>query len=65
LRDTLVVIKELVKLRQDPEVLVALRAAGDGWQTRISMLLRASQSLAGGTPSPCCRYPTAADSVSG
>jgi uncharacterized protein (DUF4415 family) len=41
------VSKEPVKLRLDPDVLAALRATGDGWQTRINDLLRASLSLAG------------------
>ena len=41
------VIKEPVKLRLDPDVLAALRATGDGWQTRINEMLRASLSLAG------------------
>ncbi len=41
------VSKEPVKLRLDPEVLAALRATGDGWQTRINEMLRASLTLAG------------------
>lgn len=41
------VTKEPVKLRLDPDVLAALRASGDGWQTRINDMLRASLSLAG------------------
>ncbi len=41
------VSKEAVKLRLDPDVLAALRATGDGWQTRINEMLRASLSLAG------------------
>lgn len=41
------VSKKLVKLRLDPDVLAALRATGDGWQTRINEMLRASLSLAG------------------
>lgn len=41
------VSKEPVKLRLDPDVLDALRATGDGWQTRINEMLRASLSLAG------------------
>ena len=39
--------KEPVKLRLDPDVLAALRATGDGWQTRINDMLRASLALAG------------------
>ncbi len=39
--------KEPVKLRLDPDVLAALRATGDGWQTRINDMLRASLTLAG------------------
>lgn len=41
------VTKEPVKLRLDADVLVALRATGDGWQTRINEMLRASLHLAG------------------
>ena len=41
------VTKEPVKLRLDPDVLAALRATGDGWQTRINDMLRASLALAG------------------
>ena len=40
-------IKEPVKLRLDADVLAALRATGDGWQTRINETLRASLRLAG------------------
>ena len=39
--------KEPVKLRLDADVLAALRATGDGWQTRINETLRASLRLAG------------------
>lgn len=39
--------KEPVKLRLDPDVLAALRATGDGWQTRVNEMLRASLALAG------------------
>jgi len=39
--------KQPVKLRLDPDVLAALRQAGDGWQTRINDMLRASLRLAG------------------
>ena len=38
--------KEPVKLRLDADV-AALRASGDGWQTRINDSLRASLVLAG------------------
>jgi uncharacterized protein (DUF4415 family) len=41
------VTKEPVKLRLDADVLAALRASGDGWQTRINDTLRASLHLAG------------------
>ena len=41
------VTKEPVKLRLDPDVLAALRATGDGWQTRINDMLRAGLALAG------------------
>ncbi|NMM81102.1 hypothetical protein B2J86_09235 [Acidovorax sp. SRB_14] len=40
-------IKEAVKLRLNADVLAALRASGDGWQTRINDALRASLALAG------------------
>jgi uncharacterized protein (DUF4415 family) len=39
--------KEAVKLRLDADVLAALRASGDGWQTRVNDTLRASLHLAG------------------
>ena len=39
--------KEPVKLRLDPDVLAALRATGEGWQTRINDMLRASLALGG------------------
>ena len=42
-----VVTKEPVKLRLDADVLAALRASGEGWQTRINDTLRASLKLAG------------------
>lgn len=38
--------KEAVKLRLDADVLTALRASGDGCQTRINDALRASLALA-------------------
>lgn len=41
------VTKEPVKLRLDADVLAALRASGEGWQTRINDTLRAALSLAG------------------
>ena len=41
------ITKEPVKLRLDADVLAALRASGDGWQTRINEALRASLRLAG------------------
>jgi uncharacterized protein (DUF4415 family) len=41
------VTKEPIKLRLDADVLAALRASGDGWQTRINDMLRASLHLAG------------------
>jgi uncharacterized protein (DUF4415 family) len=41
------VTKEPVKIRLDADVLLALRATGDGWQTRINDTLRASLQLAG------------------
>jgi uncharacterized protein (DUF4415 family) len=41
------VTKEPVKLRLDADVLAALRSSGDGWQTRINDMLRASLHLAG------------------
>ncbi len=39
--------KEPVKLRLDADVLAALRASGEGWQTRINDTLRASLRLGG------------------
>lgn len=39
--------KEAVKIRLDADVLDALRASGDGWQTRINDALRASLALSG------------------
>ena len=39
------VTKQPVKLRLDADVLAALRASGDGWQTRINDTLRASLKL--------------------
>ena len=41
------VTKQAVKLRLDADLLAALRATGDGWQTRINDTLRASMHLAG------------------
>ena len=41
------VTKEPVKLRLDADVLAALRASGEGWQTRINDALRASLKLSG------------------
>lgn len=41
------VTKEPVKLRLDADVLAALRDSGDGWQTRINDMLRASLQLTG------------------
>ncbi|TDP85727.1 uncharacterized protein (DUF4415 family) [Aquabacterium commune] len=45
------VVKEPVKMRLDADVLTALRASGDGWQTRVNEMLRASLTLAGRLPS--------------
>ena len=39
--------KVAVKLRLDADVLAALRATSDGWQTRLNATLRASLHLAG------------------
>jgi len=41
------VTKEPIKIRLDADVVQALRATGDGWQTRINDTLRASLQLAG------------------
>lgn len=41
------VTKQPVKLRLDPDIVAALREAGNGWQTRINDMLRASLRLAG------------------
>jgi uncharacterized protein (DUF4415 family) len=37
--------KALVTLRLDKDVVAALRAGGEGWQTRINELLRAAVGL--------------------
>lgn len=42
--------KEAIKIRLDADVLVALRSTGDGWQTRINDMLRASLALGGKLP---------------
>jgi uncharacterized protein (DUF4415 family) len=39
--------KALVTLRLDKDVISALRASGEGWQTRINDLLRAAVGLKG------------------
>lgn len=39
--------KVAVKLRLDPDVVAALRATGDGWQTRVNEALRATLKLTG------------------
>jgi len=39
--------KAPVKIRLDEDVLEAIRASGDGWQTRINDALRASLRLSG------------------
>ena len=39
------IVKELVSIGLDPDVLKALRAAGPGWQTRINTMLRTSLGL--------------------
>jgi uncharacterized protein (DUF4415 family) len=44
------ITKEAVKIRLDADVLAALRASGDGWQTRINDTLRASLALSGKLP---------------
>ena len=41
------VVKSPIKLRLDPDVLAALRQSGDGWQTRVNDMLRASLRLSG------------------
>lgn len=41
------VTKQPVKLRLDADVLAALRATGDGWQTRTNDMLRSCMRLAG------------------
>ena len=46
-RPKAVTTKEPVKLRLDADVLAALRASGEGWQTRINESLRATLRLAG------------------
>jgi len=44
--------KELIKPCLDADVLAALRASGDGWQTRINEMLRASLRLSGTLTTP-------------
>ena len=44
---TQAVTKEAIKLRLDADVVAALRASGEGWQTRINDTLRASLALSG------------------
>jgi uncharacterized protein (DUF4415 family) len=46
-RPKLATPKQAIKVRLDADVLEALRASGDGWQTRINDTLRASLRLAG------------------
>ena len=46
------ITKEPIKLRLDADVLAALRASGDGWQTRVNEMLRASLRLSGTLSSP-------------
>lgn len=46
-RPKAIMTKEPVKIRLDADVLLALRATGEGWQTRINDTLRASLHLAG------------------
>jgi len=46
-RPKAIATKEPIKIRIDADVLSALRATGDGWQTRINDMLRASLQLAG------------------
>ena len=44
---TQAVTKQPVKLRIDADLLAALRATGDGWQTRINDMLRSCMRLTG------------------
>ena len=46
------ITKEPIKLRLDADVLAALRASGDGWQTRVNEMLRASLCLSGTLSGP-------------
>lgn len=39
--------KEAIKIRLDADIVAALRASGNGWQTRINDTLRASLALSG------------------
>ena len=41
------VTRETIKILWDADVMAALRASGDGWQTRINDALRASLALSG------------------
>lgn len=38
---------ETVEMWLDADVLAALRASGEGWQTRVNSMLRAGLALAG------------------
>lgn len=40
-------LKKSTTIRFDAEVLAALRATGDGWQTRVNDMVRASLRMAG------------------
>ncbi len=49
--------KQLVTMRLDPDVVEAMRATGDGWQTRVNELLRQAyvQGRRGGSGAPARR----------
>jgi uncharacterized protein (DUF4415 family) len=47
LGSTKALTKQQATLRLDADLLAALRATGEGWQTRINDTLRASMQLAG------------------
>ena len=44
------ITKKPVQIRLDADVLEALRATGDGWQTRLNNTLRANLVMAGKLP---------------
>lgn len=44
-RPAAVVVRPMVSMRLDPDVVAHLRASGKGWQTRVNALLREAVAL--------------------